>query len=130
MSQAGLFDEPHVCHARGCTQGAHPEMPFCRDHAGKLPEPHKKALWSKRPDPGKGTCGACKEYLSTQESPQEWLGLYDLGLAILLKLDFGECGAPESLRDEEDGFCWACGIMNAPHNEMVADKVIAKFGLR
>ena len=129
MSQTGLFDEPHVCHARGCTRGAHPEMPFCREHANKLPEAHKKRLWAERPTKGEGKCGACEVYLSVPESPQTWMGLYDLALAILLKLDYGGCGAPEELHDE-DGFCWACGIMNAPHHEMVADKVIAKFGLR
>jgi hypothetical protein len=102
-------------------------MPFCRDHASKLPKAHKEKLWTARRP---GSCGACDiaDWHVTKEG-MFWLGLYDLALSILLELDHDGCGAPEAMRDD-NGFCWTCGIADAVYNEQLAKKVIEKYELR
>ena len=122
-----MDDRAHPCHANGCEWGeAHAELPFCKAHFNTLPEPHRKKLWDTRP---KGVCGACLDAESDVAPSDEWRGLFHLALAILLMSDFGGCGAPPTYQDEE-GFCWACGVDDALKNEAVAKKVIVKFGIR
>lgn len=53
--------------------------------------------------------------------------LYELAAGILLRIQYGECGAPSSYQDES-GFCWACGIANGTYE--IADKAIRKYGLK
>lgn len=118
-----MDEREHPCHANGCEFGeAHPEIPFCKHHFNTLPEAHRKKLWGLRP---KGACGAC----DPTDVSKEWFGLYHLALSILLKVDFGGCGAP-ALYQDEDGFCWACGIDDALKNEKIAMKIITRFGIR
>ena len=122
-----MDERAHPCHANGCEWGdAHPELPFCKAHFNTLPEPHRKKLWETRP---KGRCGACAAGPDADGVSEEWRGLYHLGVSILLMSDFGGCGAPPPYQDEE-GFCWACGVDDALKNEAVAKKVIVKFGIR
>jgi hypothetical protein len=100
-------------------------MPFCREHASKLEDRHKKKIWDTRPSPGSGACGLCNGGLG-MDYEEEWLGLCHLALSVLLELDFGGCGAPKSNIDD-DGFCWSCGILNAERNEVVAKKIVEKL---
>lgn len=120
----------HICHARGCEEDAHPEMPFCKRHANLLPEPHKLKLWNGRP---RGKCGCC-EFMENDGRDASWNMLLDLGIAMLLLIEFGNdalpprcgCGAPPGLRDDE-GFCWGCGVYSAEKTYEVARKAIRKY---
>ena len=107
-------------------------MPFCAMHANALPVQHKEKLWKgRRRDETMDPCAACDPCPSDEvrlERSGEWDKLYYLGIAILLKLDFGGCGAPPPYQDET-GFCWACGIDDALKNEAQAEGVIHRFGL-
>lgn len=111
----------HTCHANGCTNVAHDEIPFCKQCFGLLPETHRKKLWTTR---AKGACGGCRKALI----PVAWSELYYLGVSIILQLQFDGCGAPPPYQDSE-GFCWACGIPDALKNEDTAKKIIKKLGL-
>ena len=121
----------HICHANGCTDAAHDEIPFCKRCFGLLPEAHRKKLWATRP---KGVCGACVAFGPEDKTKrsdvvsEDWDRLYHLGLSVLLQVYYGGCGAPPPYQDD-DGFCWACGIPDALKNEAVAKKVVTKFGL-
>lgn len=120
----------HTCHANGCNGSAHPELPFCKRCFNLLPEPHRKKLWKgRRLD---GQCGACDMRLNDEvrlRRSKDWNELLHLALAILLQLDFDGCGAPPPYQDEQ-GFCWACGIDGALKNEERAKKIIKRFGLK
>ena len=77
---------------------------------------HQKKLWGDRP--GDGTCGACEP-----GGPSEaWHELYNLGVAILLVLEYGDCGAGPELHDEDSGFCWGCGVNQAQATYARAEK--------
>ena len=119
----------HHCHANGCSAEAHPEMPFCRRHAGMLPDPHKKRLWAERPV---GQCGVCDPVLDAGD----WPMLFNLGIAMLMLAEFGgnqvegqcECGAPVSYRDD-GGFCWICGVDEAEKAFAISRKAMEKYGI-
>jgi hypothetical protein len=111
-------------------------MPICKRHAEMLPEPHKIRLWKERA-PGK--CGACDPHdddVAYQRS-DAWDMLYDLAIAMLLLIEFGNdslppacgCGAPAALRDD-DGFCWGCGVADAEESYRVARLAIKKYNVR
>ena len=123
----------HHCHGNGCQRGAHPAMPFCEHHVNMLPLPHKERLWrGRRRDKDMDPCAACDPYLSEEvrlRRSRQWDDLYNLGIAILLVLEYEDCGAPDSLYDE-DGFCWGCGVVDAKRTYKRAGKVIAKYELK
>lgn len=124
----------HRCHANACSEEAHNALPFCKRHFNMLPEKHRKRLWKERRRDENMTvvCAACDPSSSDEvrlRRSKDWDGLYHLGLAIILKLEFSDCGAPDTYRDEE-GYCWACGIADEKKNLATADKVIKKFGLK
>jgi len=129
-TQAGLFvyaHEPrHRCHANGCeADDCHLEAPFCPRHFKMLHPSHQKKLWGgRRLD---GVCGAC----FPGEAPEarlratgDWVELFNLAIAVLLVLEFGDCGAGPELHDE-DGFCWGCGVFGAPETYARAHKAAA-----
>ena len=120
----------HECHATGCSDEAHPEIPFCKRHFGMLPEAHRKKLWSGRPKDK--VCGACDPGHS-QAAPlirrDGWDDLYILGVAILLVIEYDDCGAPPELHDEQ-GFCWMCGMPDAARTYKRAERVVERFKLK
>lgn len=120
----------HDCHANGCEDNSHPESPFCKRHFNMLPEPHRKALWSERRKDG--MCSACypkRDAEPGQEQSERWLELFNLGVALLLVIEYDDCGAPDEMRDEE-GFCWGCGVWDEIKTYETARKVVKKFGLK
>lgn len=118
----------HTCHANGCTNAAHDEIPFCKRCFNQLPEAHRKKLWKSRRLDKK--CGAChvKDDEAQFRRADDWDGLFYLAMTILLQLHYEGCGAPPEYQDDE-GFCWACGIPDALKHEATAKKVVAKFEL-
>lgn len=117
----------HRCHANGCSQDdAHPELPFCKKHFRLLPEAMQKRLWSgRRRD---GLCGACDPKLADEvrlRAHKDWNDLFNLAVAMILTIEYGSCGAPESFHDET-GFCWGCGVNNAPATYDKAAKLLEK----
>lgn len=118
----------HFCHANGCLEEAHPEMPLCKPHFQVLPEPHRKRLWAERP---KGRCGAC-EPIDDDGLPRrtkDWNGLFNLGAMILAALEAPEY-RPQPEWVDEGGFCWKGGFHDAMKTREMADKIIARFGLK
>jgi hypothetical protein len=110
----------HRCHANGCqADDCHPEVPFCQKHFKMLHPAHQKRLWGDRPKTGR--CGACS-IGGAQEAP--WRELVNLGIAILLVKQYGDCGAPPELHDET-GFCWGCGVADAGPTYERAKKAVA-----
>lgn len=124
-----MADEIHDCHANGCEDNAHPEVPFCKRHSNMLPPPHKKALWAERRKDG--LCGACNPVGEEAQHArsERWNDLYNLGLAILLVIEYDECEAPSDMHDVE-GFCWGCGVGDAQKTYRTAGKVVKKFQLK
>lgn len=121
--------EIHDCHANGCVDNAHPEMPFCKRHSNMLPPPHKKALWAERRMDG--VCGACStagEETAYARS-ERWDELFNLGVAILLVVEYDECGGGPEVHDAE-GFCWGCGVADAERTYARAGKAVEKFQLK
>jgi len=120
----------HRCHARGCEAvDCHPELPFCKRHFNLLPGSYRGRLWrGRRQD---GVCGAC-EPRDADEVPLRaadgWYELLNQSEAILLILEYEDCGGHPQLLDRE-GFCWGCGIFNAEKTYQEARAVIKKFNL-
>ena len=116
----------HTCHANGCTaEDAHPEVPFCPRHFKALHPNHQKKLWKGRRLDGK--CGACFPGAPDDASLRaeaDWHELYNLGIAILLVLEYGSCGAGPELHDEHTGFCWGCGVDQAEQAYARANKAV------
>lgn len=114
-TQAGLLVHIHriryLCHANGCqADDCHPELPFCRSHFGQLSDGLRKRLWNGRRLDHK--CGACEpgEPLEVRlRAADDWAQSFNLALAALHLKDHGVCPTPTHLQDE-DGFCWACGV--------------------
>jgi len=104
----------HRCHANGCpADDCHPELPFCRRHVGMLPEWLRLAVWTGRRRDGQ--CGICAEdppLDARDRSAPEWFERFNLAVAIALIVEFGDCGAPPELHDDQ-GFCWGCGVANS-----------------
>lgn len=120
----------HDCHADGCDSNSHQEIPFCKRHFNMLPEAHRKALWNERRQDG--LCTACYPRLDAEpglEQSERWQELFNLGVAILLVIEYEECGAPSSMYDSE-GFCWGCGVADAEKTYVTANKIVKKFGLK
>jgi hypothetical protein len=121
----------HWCHANGCqADDCHLEVPFCGRHFKMLHSGHQKKLWAgRRLD---GLCGAC----FPGEAPEarlraagDWWELFNLAIAILIILDYGDCGAPdemyEPVGEHFTGFCWGCGVDNARETYARARKAAA-----
>lgn len=94
-----------------------------------LPEPYRKHLWKgRRKD---GVCGAC-DHREADEAPlcaaPDWAEVYNRSVAILLILEYDDCGSHPHLFDRE-GFCWGCGIFDAERTYAEAREVIKKFAL-
>jgi hypothetical protein len=119
----------HRCHANGCqADDCHPELPFCRRHTGMLPQWLRKALWSGRRLDGR--CGACADAESMpldarHRAVPEWPVHFNLAVAIALTAEFGDCGAPPELHDDQ-GFCWGCGVAAAADTYRMALVELAK----
>ncbi len=121
----------HTCHANGCEDESHPEIPFCKFHFGRLPEPHREKLWKGRP---KGRCGACRPMDDAADPTQpkrapDWNHLLNIGVAIIALVDAPEYEPREEWVDEH-GFCWMGGIHEAAKAVRVARKVIEKFNIQ
>ncbi len=116
----------HTCHANGCDDDAHPEVPFCKRHFRLLPEPHRDKLWKGRP---RGMCGACVVHsgVDTTRAP-DWNHYLNLGVAILAVVEAPGYGPREEWLDEQ-GFCWMGGIQDAVKIVRVAQKVADKFNI-
>lgn len=113
----------HRCHANGCeTPDLHPELPFCKRHFNFLPEAHRNKVWKLRPH---GRCGVCEP----MSAMKEWHELVNLAIALICRMEYGDHGCPDELRDD-DGFCWGCGCHDVPHVYEVSERIINKFGLR
>ena len=122
----------HWCHANGCqAEDAHQENPFCRRHFKMLPRPLQKDLWAERRQDG--TCGACLPGDASEvrlSASRRWPELFNLGVAICLLVEFEDgCGAPESMHDEDSGFCWGCGVDDAQKTYGRAARAVEKFAL-
>lgn len=120
----------HPCHANGCTaDDCHPELPFCKRHFNLLPEVHRKKLWrGRRKD---GVCGFCDPREADEfplRAADDWHELVNLAIAILLVLEYDDCGSHPRLFDR-DGFCWGCGVADAEATYQQARAVIKKFNL-
>lgn len=111
----------HTCHACGCDREAHPEVPFCKECFNILPKKHKQILWKERVE---GQCGGC----DPEGFSADWLNLYNLGVAVILTVQYFECEAPKLMYDE-DGFCWGCGVDKAKKTYKIANKIVEKYGL-
>jgi hypothetical protein len=94
-----------------------------------LPEGHRKRLWGgRRKD---GVCGAC-DPREAEEVPLRavdgWFESFNLAVAILLTVEYEDCGSHPHLFDKE-GFCWGCGVLDAETVYQEARGTIKKFGL-
>lgn len=119
----------HRCHANGCTEEAHPEIPFCKRHFQLLPAEHRSRLWAKRE---KGVCGACvaddPSDAGRQRRASDWNMLLNLGIAIVACIEAPQYDPqPEWL--DEHGFCWVGGLHDATKTVKTARAVIKKFNL-
>ena len=113
----------HRCHANGCEDEAHAEIPFCKRHFGILPEPHRKRMWAERP---KGYCGACEAGM--QHTSEDWKSLCNLGIAIIAAVEVPEY-QPQPEWTDEAGFCWMAGIHDAEKSMKTANAVVKKFSI-
>lgn len=121
----------HHCHANGCqADDCHSELPFCKRHLNMLPELYRKRLWSgRRRD---GICGACDPRQADEvplRAADGWAGLFNQSVAILLILEYEDCGSHPHLFDR-DGFCWGCGTFDAERTCQDARAAIQKFSLQ
>jgi len=121
----------HFCHANGCIEEAHREVPFCKPHFQMLPEPHRKKLWEGRP---KGRCGACEplDDASDRDQPKradDWNSLLNLGVAIIAVAEAPEYEPPPECVDEQ-GFCWVGGIHDAIKTVKTARTIIQRFNIQ
>jgi len=117
----------HRCHANGCDEEAHPEIPFCKRHFGLLPEAHRKRLWAER---AKGKCGVCGDPQDDAGNlrSKDWNSLANLGIAIIALVEAPEYDPRPEWMDEQ-GFCWMGGITDAEKTVKTARAVIKKFDL-
>lgn len=120
----------HRCHANGCEEEAHPEIPFCKPHFQLLPEAHRKRLWNERP---KRACGTCypQDNQHDPTSPRrsaDWNMLFNLGVAIVACVEAPEY-EPRPEWIDEQGFCWMGGLQDAEKSVRTARAVIKKYNL-
>lgn len=117
----------HRCHANGCEDEAHPELPLCKRHFNTLPEAHRKRLWAERP---KGKCGACEpgQDDAGRMRSKDWDMLLNLGIAIVACVEAPEY-EPQPEWQDDQGFCWMAGLYEAEKTVRIARKVIEKFKL-
>jgi len=95
-----------------------------------LPEGARKRLWGgRRKD---GLCGACHP-AEAEEVPlravEGWFELFNRSVAVLLVLEYDECGGHPQLFDR-DGFCWGCGVFDAEKTYKEAEELIEKHSLK
>lgn len=119
----------HRCHANGCqADDCHPEAPFCGRHFKMLHQAHQKRLWGGRRQDG--ICGACDPGAAPEarlRAAPDWYELFNLAVAILLVLEYEDCGAPPELHDDHTGFCWGCGVDRAQEAYARAKKAVEKM---